>query len=123
MSSHASAEEAADRHWLAAAAVAMLLLSLALEFALRVPLRLPGHRALPEALVLLLGLELTPWRLPRSLWLEVVVGAALGAGRTLLLTGPHGPPFGVKLFGGICFGTLAGALAHLAIRFASRRSG
>jgi len=121
MSSRAATSETLDRRFIAIGAALMLLLSLALELAWRVPLRLPGHRALPEALVLLLGLELTPWRLPRSLWLEVAVGAVIGLGRTLLLTSSHGPPLALKLLGGFGFGALAGGAAHLAIQWSARR--
>jgi hypothetical protein len=120
MSSRAATAETLDRRLIALSVAILLLLSLALELTWRVPLRLPGHRAFPEALMLLLGLELTPWRLPRSLWLEVAVGAAVGLGRTVLLTSPHGPPLALKLLGGLGFGALAGGAAHLAIRWSAR---
>ena len=110
-------------------AISVGILAVLLDTVLDVPVRLPGHRAFPGALTILLFADsFVPMvlgsgkRLRRSAWVFCGVGASYGLARFfLLLGGLHHTPLQLRLGGHLAFGMVAGLAALGSIRLLTTR--
>jgi hypothetical protein len=93
------------------------MLALALEASWVRPMRLPGHRAFPEVLCLLLAAELfTGWDLLDSFPRALVLGLSLALLRSSIHLGHAGPTLAARLVGHLFFGSLAALVAFFATK-------